>query len=252
MFEIKLTVKAENICWLKDKEDNIKTAVERAGGAFDCGDSYGNREIVISCDNRNKETVVKGIKAFISDIYCNELKRAYFLKRLRLPMLKGLRKEILIRTLTAFDRERDAELVANLLRLEKQFSIDGFYYFRLRELNERWREIAELTEANLMLLYDESALNLLLKFLLSAVAPKSETVRILQKSGGYIIKASDVPIKADNILSAGELILNLVDIAPMEIVLENKITDCSLLMKLSDIFDVKDANNTLSFCENLQ
>lgn len=89
MFEIKLTVKAENICWLKDEEDNIKTAVERAGGAFDCGDSYGNREIVISCDNRNKETVVKGIKAFISDIYCNELKRAYFLKRLRLPMLKG-------------------------------------------------------------------------------------------------------------------------------------------------------------------
>lgn len=126
MFEIKLTVKAENICWLKDKEDNIKTAVERAGGAFDCGDSYGNREIVISCDNRNKETVVKGIKAFISDIYCNELKRAYFLKRLRLPMLKGLRKEILIRTLTAFDRERDAELVASLLRLEKQFSIDRF------------------------------------------------------------------------------------------------------------------------------
>lgn len=252
MFEIRLTVKAENICWLKDKEENIKTSVERAGGAFDCGDSYGNREIVISCDNRNKETVVKGIKAFISDIYCNELKRAYFLKRLSLPMLKGLRKEILIRTLTAFDRERDAELVASLLRLEKQFSIDGFYYFRLRELNERWREIAELTEANLMLLYDESALNLLLKFLLSAVAPKSETVRILQKSGGYIIKASDVPIKADSILSAGELILNLVDIAPMEIVLENKITDCSLLMKLSEIFDVKDANNTLSFCENLQ
>ena len=252
MFEIRLTVKAENAGWIQDKEEYIKSFVERAGGFFDCCNAFGSREMTLSCDNRKKESVVKEIKSLLSDVYCNELKRSYFLSRLRLPMLKGLSKEILIRTLIAFDRERDAELVESRIRLEKVFSVDGFYYFRLRELNDRWREIAELTEANVMLLYDESALNLLLKFLLSAVAPKYDTVRILQKAGGYLIKASYVPVVPDKLLTAGELLLSLVDIAPMEIVLENKITDCSLLMKLSDIFDVKDANNTLSFCENLQ
>ena len=34
-----------------------------------------------------------------------------------------------------------------------------------------------------------------------------------------------------------------------EIVFENKITDGKLLLRLSNIFDVKDANNTLSFGE---
>lgn len=247
MFEIRLTVSAANSAWTAG-DTELKQNIELAGGQAAISDVFGRHVIEITCGLREKAQVVKLIKEFLGEIYCLNLKRKYLLDRLRLPMLQNLSKEIFIRTLIAFDRERDAELVAESVRLEREFSIDGFYYFRLKELNDRWSEIAKLTEDNAALLYDESALNLLLKFLLSAVAPKSETVRILEKNGCYIMKASDAPL-GERPLSSGELMLELVDIAPMEIVFENKITDGKLLLRLSNIFDVKDANNTLSFGE---
>ena len=247
MFEIRLTVSAANAGWTAGDAE-LKQQIEKVGGRVEISDVFGRHAIGITCGLREKAQVVKLIKEFLGEIYCLDLKRKYLLDRLHLPMLQNLSKEILIRTLIVFDRERDAELVSESVRLESEFSIDGFYYFRLKELNERWSEIAKLTEDNVALLYDESALNLLLKFLLSAVAPKSETVRILEKNGRYIMKVSDAPL-AGKSLSSGELMLELIDIAPMEIVFENKITDGKLLLRLSNIFDVKDANNTLSFGE---
>lgn len=251
MFKTKLTIANTRKHWMLGDERKLIAEIEKRGGEAYVFDEYGRHCVSIACKKSAKQEIVRTIKEFLVGTYTKSLKRQFLLSKINMPKSGTLSDEILIRTLIAFDRERDSVTVIEKLQIEEEFAIDGFFDFRLGELSERWCEIASLTNDNIILLYDENALNLLLRFLLSAVAPKSETVRILERSGKYIIKADGFPFAPERRLTAEELILELIDIAPMEIVFGNNIKDNKLKTKLNNIFDVKGVNNILCFGENI-
>lgn len=249
MLETKMTISENRSRWTEAGEERLMSGLAALGGRYTYEYAYGRKVMTVTYPRAARTEAERAVKRFLSDIFCRSVKRDYLVSRLKLPMLGENSREILLRTLIAFDRDRDAELVRRKLKLSSEISIDGFYRFRLSELDARWLEIARLTEENVALLYDEGALDLLLKFLLSAVEPRSETVSVSETERGYLLVEPGEP---DRLLCRKELIPALVDIAPMEIVLENGITDRALGVRISSIFDVKGANNTLIFGENMR
>ena len=81
--------------------------------------------------------------------------------------------------------------------------------------------------------------------MLSTVKPKYDKVEILECSDGYKVLAGQ---KNENVvLTENELMLKLVDIAPIEVSCAKRLRNGELFCKLCDIFDVVEHNGVYGF-----
>ncbi len=247
MYEINITVSPTFYGWNDEAEIKLKNSMSKVSDCIEFSDGYDGRRIYIRFNNAEKAEYE--LKTFLIEFYCVNAKRGYLASKLRLSVVSELSRAALIHTLIAFDRDRDEEAIKDELRFGESFSVDGFYNFRLRGIERRWDEIVCLTSDNFALMYDENALDLLIRFLLSTVTPRYESILLGEQSGCYEIGTTDgKKIKAK---SAGELIAELIDIAPMEIILRGELSDGVLEKRIIDMFDVKGKRNSLVFGEKI-
>ena len=79
----------------------------------------------------------------IADVICIGYKYAELNARTHVTGLSKTDKEILLTGIIAADYAEDKRFVlARLSTLQRQHTIDGFYDFRIKELREKWEEIA--------------------------------------------------------------------------------------------------------------
>lgn len=247
MCEINITVSPGFYGWNDETESKLKNSMCEVSDYIEFSDGFDGRRVYIRFDDAEK--LEAALTTFLTEFYCVSAKRGYLTNKLRLPMISELSRDALIHTLIAFDRDRDEESIKDVLRLGENFSIDGFYNFRLRGIERRWNEIIGLTADNFALMYDENALDLLIKFLLSTVAPRYDSILLGEKTGYYEIDTNDgEKFIADN---AGELLATLIDIAPMEIILRGELSDNTLEKRIIDMFDVSGERNSLAFGEKI-
>ena len=157
--------------------------------------------------------------------------------------LPPARYELLLRTLVAFDRENEHKLLNKLVKIEDGMTIDGVFNFKMGELKERWLEICKLTKSNGAYLYDNATYNELLRFLISAVDPKINKLTVYETDGKYRLTGALKKGVLD--LNAGdsmELMYYLIDLAPLELIIDGGITNRELSDRLIGIFDAKTAD----------
>lgn len=239
MYQIKLSIKSKDGHWLLKRYGVLEERVKRIGGIVACVERYGRVSVAVACENQHAQDIKRQIKKILVDIYITDAKESYFRSIIRFKTADALDELMLFHALTAFDRDRDREYIAATLTLSDDFSIDGYYMFKLGELKKRWGEIAGLTDENIGLLYDEEALFLLLRFLLSAADPKCETVTVGQENQAYYLRFGE----ENHTLSAAgraDLMLGLIDIAPAEVLIEHPIDDADLNCLLYSLFDVNE------------
>ena len=179
-------------------------------------------------------------------LYLSGVKKYVFLPIVESFRLQSFESGILLHTLVAFDRERDELLVRAKLRESqgKIFSLDGFYNFRLGELKKRWRDLAAVARENAPLLYDEDSFNVVVRFLLSAVTPRTNEVLVGRNDNGYFVSEDGVK----KYLGGYELICELVDVAPMSVSICGDMPDEEITDRIYGIFDVKDEVSRTHFC----
>ena len=152
-----------------------------------------------------------------------------FIKRNLSINLPQMNYELLLHTLVAFDRENERKLLNKTVRVEDGMTIDGIFNFRLGELKERWLEICNLTRNNGAYLYDDETYNELLRFLISAVNPKINKLTVCEKEGKYRLTGSLKNSVLDlDVGNSSELMYCLVDLAPLELVIEGRISNREL------------------------
>ena len=247
MCEINITVAPGFYGWNDETENKLKNSVSEVSDCVEISDGFDGRRVCIRFDDAEK--IEAALTTFLTEFYCVSAKRGYLANKLRLPMISELSKDALIHTLIAFDRDRDEESIKDELRFGESFSIDGFYNFRLRGIERRWNEIIGLTADNFALMYDENALDLLIRFLLSTVAPRYDSILLGERAGYFEIETNDgEKIRAG---SECELIAALIDIAPMEIILRGELSNNALEKRIIDMFDVRGERNSLVFGEKI-
>ena len=79
----------------------------------------------------------------IADVIAVGYKYGYLNERITLPLLDKRQKRLLITSLVAADLQEDRAFVARRISGFERYCLDGVYHFRLRELKERWEEIAQ-------------------------------------------------------------------------------------------------------------
>lgn len=77
----------------------------------------------------------------VADVIAVNYKYEYFTRYIRTVGLDEIEYEMLIAALISADLEEDKRYVSNEKLNFKDFSIDGYYNFRLRPLKEKWSEI---------------------------------------------------------------------------------------------------------------
>ena len=166
-----------------------------------------------------------------------------FIKRNLSIGLSQMNYELLLHTLVAFDRENERKLLNKIIHVENGMTIDGVFNFKLGELKERWLEICNLTRNNGAYLYDDETYNELLRFLISAVNPKINRLTVCESDGKYRLTGSLKNSVLDlDIISSADLMYCLIDLAPLELIIDGRITNRELSKRLVGIFDAKTTN----------
>ncbi len=106
-------------------------------------------EIAFKTEREYCPYVRKFTEEHISDVLSIGYKYAYFDKQLPLPLLTGEKRRMLLTALVAADYKEDKAYAMRRVRGQSQYSIDGVFHFRLRELKKRWKEIVDYIPADM-------------------------------------------------------------------------------------------------------
>lgn len=239
MFQLTVSVDDSKADWLYSAEDVIKNKLNSCSAVSAISHIGRRLYCVFGCEASEKALMLSAVKECLIEMYAVFIKFDYIKRNLFLE-LPQLRYEILLRTLVAFDRENERKMLNKIVRVEDGMALDGYFNFKLTELKERWLEICRLTKSNGAYLYDDETYNELLRFLISAVNPKINKLTVHEADGKYrltgALKTGELDLSACDGL---QLMYYLIDLAPLELVIDGGISNVELLRRLVGIFDAK-------------
>lgn len=243
MYQITVSVDSAKTDWLYSVDDVIRNKLKDCS-AVSALDFTGRRVYCsFGCEQESRTQLISAIKECLVETF-GVMSKFDFIKRNLLLSLPPLNYELLLHTLVAFDRENERKLLNKLIRVEDGMTLDGIFNFKLGELKDRWIEICNLTRNNGAYLYDDETYNELLRFLISAVNPKINKLTVKEYEGRYRLTGSLKNSVLDlNLGNSAELMYCLIDLAPLELIIDGGITNRELSKRLEGIFDAKHLNN---------
>jgi hypothetical protein len=114
------------------------------------------------------------------------------------------------------------------------FCADGFFKFRMREIAEGWEKLVGLSRDNSDLIRDEQSFATLLRYMLSCLPSRSESVSIDYCDDKYLIKSDKI---SKSYKSPDEVIFALIDLAPNKVYLSAAAGKTRIDEKIFGIFD---------------
>lgn len=250
MYQITISVDCSKADWLYSVDDvignklkncNAVSAIKASGRRVYC--SFG-------CEPSSRASMLAALKECLVETI-GVVTKFDFIKRNLCISLPQLNYELLLHTLVAFDRENEHKLLNKLIKIEDGMALDGFFNFRLGELKNRWLEICNLTRNNGAYLYDDKTYNELLRFLISAVNPKINKLTVSEHDGKYTLTGKlDNNVLNLNVKNGAELMYYLIDLAPLELIIEGNISNRELSKRLIGIFDAKTLNSAANKSKN--
>lgn len=243
MYQLTISVDEPRAEWLYSVEDIIKNKLRNcfAVSAF----RFSGHRLYCSfgCESATKPRLLCAVKEGLVELFGVVGKFDYVKSNLYLGLSK-MNYELLLHTLVAFDRENEHKLLNKIIKVENNMTLDGVFNFKLRELKDRWAEICALTRSNGAYLYDDETYNELLRFLISAVNPKINKLTVCEEGGRYRLTGSFKNSVIDlDIHNSTELMYYLVDLAPLELIIDGGITNRELSERLIGVFDAKQLDN---------
>lgn len=242
MYQITVSVDNSKADWLYSVDEVIKNKLQNCIAVSALGVSGQRLYCSFGCEPQSRTQMISAIKECLVEMY-GVMSKFDFIKRNLMISLPPLNYELLLHTLVAFDRENERKLLNKLITVQDGMALDGVFNFKLVELKERWLEICNLTRNNGAYLYDDETYNELLRFLISAVNPKINKLTLCEKEGKYrltgALKNSVLDLSAGN---STELMYYLIDLAPLELVIDGGISNRELSQRLIGIFDAKTLN----------
>lgn len=244
MYQFNMSVDAVNKAWILDIEKVLSLKVKSCSGLIALKESAKRLNLSIACENKYKNDIVIVLKDCITEIFLTVVKRGYLSEKLNTLHLKHEAFKILLHTLVAFDRDMEKEIIIRNLKFIDNLALDGLFNFKLFELKKRWDDIADLAVNNSSFLNNDETLNELLKFLMSSISPKINKLEVIKQKNQYFVSGEYLEKSFEYSISSSEqLMMYLINIAPLELVLKGNFEDDKLYKRLVCIFDAKELLN---------
>jgi len=229
---------------IKIEFDNLEQAVEfinklRNIKKIEYHIEKQNNQIEVSGENEFCRELILEI---LSDSIVKNYKTDYFNSNIKLPFLPVEHREALIKALVLIDIESDIYYVLNKIEKYSTLNLNSFNVFVLSKIKHRWQEFVVVTNLNGNYLLNYEVFVEFLKFLISAIQPKTNVVNLksdLKKFLFFDDKNNLITCRVDLKDEMG-LITNLVLLAPQNINIHcmNNLSD-KTFKTLSYLFDKK-------------
>ena len=223
MFEFSIALNENNANFAKKLFKEIKESVTMIGGVVT---SYCENEkvyIIVACDEIERERISFFICDAIAELISTKFKMQFINKNLHLPISNKTSLDALKKALVAFDRETDKYIITHNLRLNKNFFVESFYEFKLKQLRLKWFELIKLANENSSYLLCNDTFIDLLKFLIDNIEISNELINVVKNENGFkICDANFNEIEnddADEQINNNEafLITSLITLSPKKI-----------------------------------
>lgn len=242
MYQFGFGVDNSHISWFIAIEDIFKRKVNACGGVIAYSRTDSRTFVTVACEQDNKRKVLTAVKDCFVEMYAVAVKLDYIRSRLKICGLDEARYNILLHTLVAFDRENERDFITRNLNLKDKMMLDGVFNFTLGELKKRWEDTCKLTTENAQYILDNDTYNELLKFLISAVNPKIIKLILSDNGDTYHLIGGDTTAFFAEVTGAQQLMYYLIDIAPLELVINGRMKDPALENRIVNMFETKVTN----------
>ena len=98
-------------------------------------------ELSILAEDAYRPYVRKFTESVIADIMAIGYKFEFFWRRAPLPLLNETEKRLLLTAVVSADYKEDKAYIERRLRGQRSYCMDGFFRFRLRDLQKRWESV---------------------------------------------------------------------------------------------------------------
>ena len=183
---------------------------------------------------KNKGEADKIIQSILYDFFLKDVKAEYLYSTIKRYDANEFLVQVYVKILKRFNTFDERQVLAESLVLHSNFSLDGFYKFKLASLKEKWNELLNLTYNNLDLLMDENSFSLLIENLISCL-PLSFNCGLLNCLGeNYVLQFDD----GDEIMLKNEedVVFTIVENLPEKLKIPRCMSNKALLCKLKTIF----------------
>jgi hypothetical protein len=237
MWEFSISVDSKNFEASKTIYQTLKSQTAQHGSVVTCYEEFDKIFVLLACPDEEKPFTVSVVERCIIKVICNFYKEKFLTENLRIPTHENMSALAFRKALLSFDKETDFYLISKNLDLQKNFYLDSFYNFKLKQLREKWAELVSLANENGDYLVSSDAFFDLLKFLIDNLEVGEEEISVFESENGYSIQfgrdKQDVSCKN---LSVEGLVSSLIELCPKRINLFCK-NDNKTAVFLSKIFE---------------
>ena len=177
-------------------------------------------QLSIACVLKDKVNVLKVLNRVLSENLVLFYKENFILKTLDLNYLSETFKQALIKCLVLLDFETDVNFVFNQLSLwcAETINLDSFCHFKLKVLKQHWQTNLDVVNSSSAFIESDTFLDVL-KFLVSAITPKRQSVDVCYSAGKFVISDENNNVLVFNNSGNDELnlISGLITLAPQTI-----------------------------------
>lgn len=221
MFEFSIALNDSNVSFAKKLYKDIKDSSSIIGGIVTSYSESDKIYILIACEEIEKTRISFFICDAIANLITTKFKLDFINQNLHLPINNKVNLDALKKALVAFDRETDKYIVTHNLKLEKNFFVESFYSFKMKQLRAKWFELIKLANENASYLLCNDTFIDLLKFLIDNIEISHELVNIVKDESGYKIcdeNFNEIEIE-DKDINENEafLITSLITLSPKKI-----------------------------------
>jgi len=242
MFELTIStskLKASDIDFLMAK---LKPDIKALKGILVSEEFEGRVKLAIAVPEEDKDIALSLIFEGISEVIIRDYKYDFLKNNLKLGLSSKVTESAFIRALSMYDKASDKEVIKKELKPSPEILIDSLYYFRLWELERRWKNICTLLSENISYLNVCGAFMDLMRFLVMSLESETDEVHMhlgegviyCTERGGrelfnMMYKAGDDNIKI-------KILSELITLAPEKIVIHQGLDSTEIAGDISSIF----------------
>ena len=224
MWEYSIVFSRNKLELAKKINNEIQSFVKNKNGISTLLITKFNISVLVAVPDGQGEVLDLFIKDKIISLYVNEYKLNYLLENFNFEVTNNISMKAFIKALLMFDVETDRRIVKQKLLGFNSIVIDSFFNFRLQVLKNRWNDLVNLANDNIMYLMSRDTIIELLKFLISNLEFNCEMVKIKQNGENFILYNEKGELIKDetcrDVLDNDSLITTLIYLNPKRIRLD--------------------------------
>ena len=220
MYELSLNVDKKDGHFLDYLARQLDRPLAQARGVSALEEIDDRPFFSLACYDESAGQMSALVKDLLADILSIGYKNKYLSKKLNMGS-EDLLSRTLINTMCIFDNSYDKTAIKRNLENIRNFSLDGFYNFRLGDVKKKWDEIVVLSNSYDTVINDYDTMRDFLMFLLEAIPTLVNNLSVVfdEESGVELFEEKGLRLNKLTTLSVRQepeedLLYNLVCINP--------------------------------------